>query len=239
VDFTTGHRYPGGQAIRVYRDLSEVPVFVRPGAVIPLDGGPRFKNGCPLPETLLFRVFAGGSGGCRVVEDNGRADYASDYRSVETRCEVEVHDGTAPGGEFIPWGMTVTVSPPVGDGTLIPQSRRYIIELVGVKDGPDEATAACEASYDAATRTLRLELAPDAIGGATLRWRGIPACPALDRAALFQAALLPLRMNNDDKDRVMRILATGASAAQRIAAWHCLKLPEAVFGRLMELELIR
>ena len=48
------------------------------------------------------------------------------------------------------------ISPPVGDGPLLPEGRRYVVELVGVRDLPDDATAAYEASYDAETRTLRL-----------------------------------------------------------------------------------
>ena len=79
-DFTTGHRYPGGQTLRVYRALSEVPIFARSGTVIPMDGAAHFPNGCPLPRTLLFKVFAGASGGCRVVEDDGKAGNAPDRR---------------------------------------------------------------------------------------------------------------------------------------------------------------
>ena len=134
--------------------------------------------------------------------------------------------------------MTVTISPPIGDSSLLPEERRYVVELVGVRDLPDDATAAYESSYDSATRTLQIELAPDALDGVTLRWRTIPAAPALDRTALFRRALLPLGMDNDDKDRVMRILKTAHTTAQRVAAWRCLDLPDPVFGRLLELETV-
>ncbi len=224
-DFTTGHRYPGGQAMRVYRALSELPIFVRPGTVIPMDGETRFPNGCPLPRTLLFRAFAGASGGCHVVEDNGRMPGSPEQRSVETRCALEVRNG-----------MTVTIFPPTGDRSLLPQGRRYAVELIGVRDLPDDATAAYEASYDPATRTLRLELDADAPDGVTLRWREAPVCPPLDKEAMLKEALLPLRMNNDDKDRVMRILKTAHASAQRLAAWRCLDLPDSVMGLLEELE---
>ena len=233
VDFTTGHRYPGGQVIRVYRPLSETPIFVRPGAVIPMDGASRFENGCPLPQTLLFRVFAGASGGCHVAEDNGKAENAPGYRAVRTRCTVEAGAQSA-----APGGMSVVIPPPDGDRKIIPENRRYVVELVGVQTAPDEANVAYEASYDAGSRTLRLALAPGALGGVALRWHSAPACPALDRTALFRTALQPLRMNNGDKDSVMHILKTGRSSAQRIAAWRCLALPESVFGRLVELELL-
>ena len=229
VEFTTGHRYPGGQFLRVYRTLSEAPVFVRPGTVIPMDGSERLKNGGPLPEVLRFRVFAGMSGGCHVAEDNGKSSRSPDYRAAETRCALDVRKD-----------MTLTVSPPTGAAELIPENRRCEVELVGVENRlPDEATGAYESIYDAETRTLRLIIKTPAKEGVTLRWHTAPACPELDRRALLRAALMNLRMANDDKDRVMRIHEEVTDSARRIAAWHCLELPESVLGRLEELEILR
>ncbi|MBR3273816.1 MAG: alpha-xylosidase [Clostridia bacterium] len=235
IDFTTGHRYPGGQALRAYRSLSEVPIFVRPGTVIPMDGADMIPNGGPLPETLLFRAFAGASGGCHVVEDNGKAQGNPDCRSAETRFAMDVRES-----------MTVMISPPLGDRTIIPENRRYVVELVGVENRlPDEATCALESSYDERTRTLRLELAADALTGATLRWRETPVCPPLDKKKMLEEALLQLRMNNDDKDRIMDIASAGSGPSTvkdgtcRIAAWRCLDLPDSVMGLLEELEIVR
>ncbi len=230
VDFTTGHRYSGGQFLRVYRTLSETPIFVGPGTVIPMDGSKTLENGGPLPEVLRFRAFAGMSGSCHVTEDNGKNPASPEYRMAETRCTLDVREG-----------MTLVVSMPVGDAGLIPGGRRYEIDLVGVEHRlPDEASSAYESSYDAETRTLRLIFDAAATRqGITLRWHAAPACPALDRAALLQSALLNLRMNNDDKDRVMEIFKTIEGGARRIAAWRCLDLPDSVMGLLEELEVIR
>ena len=228
VEFTSGRRYPGSQKLRAYRGLSEVPVFVRPGTVIPMDGAEHFANGCPLPGILLFKAFGGASGGCHVIEDNGKARNSADYRQVETRCLIEERDST-----------TVMISPPIGEASLLPEHRRYVVELVGVENRlPDEATCAYEASYDPHTRTLSLTLDAKALTGATLRWHGPLACPPLDRLALLREALLPLRMNNDDKDRIMAIAARCESGVRRVAAWRCLNLPDSVMGMLEELELL-
>ena len=48
--------------------------------------------------------------------------------------------------------------------------------------------------------------------------------------------LQPLRMNNDDKDRTMRIRGTVRDPVCLIAAWCCLDLPDPVMGMLEELE---
>lgn len=227
VDFATGRRYIGGQCLRMYRPLDQMPVFVRPGTVIPMDGSDVVGNGCPLPEVLLFRAFAGGSGSCHVTEDNGKLERSADYRGVETCCVLDVREG-----------MTLMISPPVGDVSLIPERRRYVVELVGVEDRlPDDATCDYSVSYDTDGRTLRIGLSADAIGGATLRWRRALACPPLDRRTMLPEALRHLRMNNEDKDRIMRIAARGASTAARITAWRCLELPDSVMGMLEEMEM--
>ena len=222
VDFFTGLRYPGGQTLRVYRGLADVPVFVRPGTILPLDGGERLENGGALPKALLFRAFAGASGACDVIEDgeDGR-------RRCVTRCAMEAGDG-----------LTVTIAPPDGDAALIPEGRSCSIELVGVENRlPDEASCAFDSTYDAETRTLRLALAAPAKDGAVLRWSRVPACPAPDRLARLQAALQPLRIAFDDKDRIMQIAANCETAAHRLAAWRCVDLADSVLGLLAELEL--
>lgn len=229
VEFTTGHRYPGGQSLRVYRGLADVPIFVRPGTVIPMDGADIPENGCPLPETLLFRAFAGASGGCHVVEDNGKAQGAPDLSRVETRFVMDHRES-----------MIVMISPPLGDRTIIPENRRYVIELVGVENRlPDEAMCALESSYDTRTRTLRLELGADALTGVTLRWGEAPVYPPLDKKVMLEEALLPLRMNNDDKDKIMGIASRIADGPCRVAAWRCLDLPDSVMGLLEEMEIVR
>jgi len=227
VEFTTGRRYTGGQFLRVYRTLSEAPAFVRPGTVISMDGSPRLHNGCPLPEVLRFRVFAGAGGSCAVIEDNGRALGSPDYRQAQTRCALELAEG-----------MTVTISPPMGAAGLTPEERRYEVELVGVENRlPDEASGDYEAGYDGRTRTLRIAFRAPAPEGATLVWHRAPGSPETDRAAVLLEALMPLRMNNDDKDRVVDIARRVSTGVGRIAAWRCLDLPDAVMGLLEELEL--
>lgn len=228
VDFTTGLRYPGGQCLRLYRTLDQAPVFIRPGTAIPMDGALAPQNGGPLPRALRFRVFAGASGGGRVLEDNGKAQYSPDCRTAQTRCALDVRED-----------MTLMISPPLGEADLIPADRRYQVELVGVEDRlPDEATCAYDAAYDAETRTLKLSLSAGAAEGAALIWRKAPACPPLDKAALVRKALLNLRMNNDDKDRIMRIIRQVPAGARRVAAWRCLDLPASVMGLLEELEVV-
>ena len=72
-----------------------------------------------------------------------------------------------------------------------------------------------------------------------MRWRETPACPPLDKKKMLQEALLPLRMKNDDKDRIMGIASSVADGTCRMAAWRCLDLPDSVMGLLEEMEVVR
>ena len=226
VDFFTGRRYTGGQRLKVYRPLSGMPVFVRPGTIVPMDGAFAPANGCPLPEQLTFRIFAGASGDYTLVEDNGCRPGAPEYRRCETRCAIEENGG-----------LTLRIDAAQGDASLLPENRKLSIELVDVANAlPDEASCGFTSTYDPQTRTLTLAL--DAAPGeaVTLRWSAYPECPALDRPALTHRLLLPIHMSNPDKDRMLEIAQTVEKPERRLAAYLTFDLPDGLIGALAELE---
>ena len=229
VDFFTGHRYAGGQRMKVFRPLSGMPVFVRPGTIVPMDADPAPENGCPLPRALCFRVFAGRDGAYTLIEDDGGRPGDDRRRSVETRCAVEYGDG-----------MTLRVFPAEGAVGLLPTDRRVVIELVGVGDAPpDDVSCDYSARYDPDTRTLTLALAASPAEGATLRWRRAPACPAPDLPALLYRLLLPIRMENVVKDAMLDIARTVPTPERRLAAWMRFDLPAGLPEALAEIESLR
>lgn len=72
VDAARGLVLQGGGWMTVQYTLEEVPVFVRPGTVIPEQSyTPRLKSGS-YPD-LVFRVYAGKEGSCDVYEDDGES----------------------------------------------------------------------------------------------------------------------------------------------------------------------
>ena len=101
---------------------------------------------------------------------------------------------------------------------------------------PDEADCGFGARYDAETRTLTLSLDAKPGEGATLVWHRCPACPALDRPAMLHALLLPVRMSNADKDRMLEIARRVSRPEHRLAAWMTFDLPAGLLGALTELE---
>ena len=229
VDFFTGRRYAGGQRMRVYRSIHHIPVFVRPGTVIPLDGAQTPENGCPLPMQLSFRVFAGASGEGAAIEDNGARPGSKEYRRVETRCTITEGEG-----------LTVSIAPACGACERISQERRLAIEIVGIDNvAPDEASCPYETDYDPGTRTLKIRFDVDGVEGATVSWRKYPACPELNMADMVHRLLLPVSMKNAVKDRMLTIAKEISAPERRLAAYMTHELPEGLMGALMELECVR
>ena len=209
--------------------IGQTPPIPLTGTVVPMGGDFAPVNGCPLPKAVTFRAFAGASGEGVLIEDNGCRPGTPAYRRCQTRLALEEGDG-----------LTLRLLPAEGATELIPAERRVSVELVGVSNAlPDEADCGCTADYDGATHTLKLALDVKPGAGATLRWRRRPACPPLDRPAMVHALLLPIRMANADKDRMLEIAQTVTQPERRLASWMTLDLPDGLIGALAELEYVK
>lgn len=73
-DFFTGQRYNGDVEIKVFREITEMPVFARAGAIIPMDKNP-LKNE-EVPSEIVWKIFPGADGQYVLLED-GRKTTAS------------------------------------------------------------------------------------------------------------------------------------------------------------------
>jgi len=116
-DFFTGRRYKGGKALRIYRDLFTMPVFVKAGGIIPManDG---IKNSTDNPENLKIRVFGGCNNTFELYEDDGISTNYEKESFAKTKFELK--DKV----EFI-------IYSPEGDKGVIPENRSYTVEFNG------------------------------------------------------------------------------------------------------------
>lgn len=71
-DYWTGHRYKGGQHIMVHAPLHKMPIFVKAGAVIPVESLKQHADEQP-NDTLLVNIYGGASGKStyQLYEDDG------------------------------------------------------------------------------------------------------------------------------------------------------------------------
>lgn len=225
TDFFTGLCYRGGRLLTMYRPLESMPVLVKAGTILPMDGEEIPRNGAPLPETVLLRVFTGADGEASLMEDNGLHPADPAYRQVVTT--MKLHHGN---------GLTLEIHPAQGETALLPPKRRYLVEMNHfARLLPQESSCAYEANYDEASRCLRLTLDTDAATGASLCWRGAAEMPALDWLEHLQALLMPAAIPFDLKDTVMRMARESAASEDFLAQLHMLSLPESLFGAVLEL----
>ena len=69
-DFFSGEAHEGGQWLTIYADQSQIPVFAKAGAIIPMDVENQ-ENGVRLPSLLQIKFFAGADGSYQLYEDDG------------------------------------------------------------------------------------------------------------------------------------------------------------------------
>nr|WP_230579322.1 hypothetical protein [Lactococcus lactis] len=65
--FFTGQRYDGNVSLKVYREITEIPVFAKAGAIIPLDKNPLKKE--EIPSEIIWKIFPGADGEYTLLED--------------------------------------------------------------------------------------------------------------------------------------------------------------------------
>lgn len=110
VDFDTGIRYAGNRYFQAYREMANMPVFVKAGSVIPLN--PDFMAPAEtLPTILKLKIFVGADGSYELVEyhDGQLATTTFTWQESEQQLTIQVTD----------------------PAHLIPADRSYESELVG------------------------------------------------------------------------------------------------------------
>ena len=123
ADLFTGLIYEGGRRINLYREIDKIPVLVKSGGIIPMDGRDE-GNGIDNPEYLEIYVCAGGDGEFTLWEDDGRESEFREEIWAQTKIRYQ-------------WGedANLVLCAPEGDLTVLPDKRRYRLHILGVSEG--------------------------------------------------------------------------------------------------------
>ena len=111
-DFFTGAIYTGDRMMTLYRDIENIPVFAKAGAIVPLADDARADLN---PKSVTLRVFAGANGAFEMYEDDG---VSLESASVRTNIALDWEKGA----------LTLKVE---GDVSLLPETRTWNIECIG------------------------------------------------------------------------------------------------------------
>lgn len=121
-DIYTGVMYDGGRMLDMYRDLNSIPVLTKAGSILPLTDEIRATEAVKNPTSLRLKVFAGADGTFELYEDDNETCAYEDGDCVKTRFEY-CEQGT----------VELDIHPAEGNLALIPEKRRYTVELIGFK----------------------------------------------------------------------------------------------------------
>jgi alpha-glucosidase len=129
MEWSTGARYQGPQAIERNYALDEVPVFLKAGAIIPMQPKMKFSNEMPV-DPLILTIFPGGASSTRLYEDVGNSLGYKNHESTWTAISTETPNATT---------LIVRVKPVEGSYPGMPTERGYEVRLFEVWP-PDSVT---------------------------------------------------------------------------------------------------
>jgi len=117
-DFWRGARHEGPGGVTLEAPLERLPLLVRAGAIVPLGPVIQHTGERPIDEITLL-IYPDGATSFELYEDDGRSNAYRRGHHALTRfeCVAGLTD------------VTVRISEPVGDRSVVPAGRRYLVRL--------------------------------------------------------------------------------------------------------------
>ena len=119
-DMFTGTVYEGGQMTDMWRTISDMPVLMKAGAIVPMTNMDEYSNTVKNPNALDVLVFPAGNGHFTLWEDEG--DTVADKDENWASTELTYADG-----QF-------TISKADGNPSVIPEARSWNVTFCSVEN---------------------------------------------------------------------------------------------------------
>ncbi len=183
MEWSTGARYLGPQAIERNYALEEVPVFLKAGAIIPMQPQMKFSNEKPV-DPLILTIFPGGASALRLYEDAGNSLGYKNHEAAWTHVSTETPDATT---------LVVRVQPVEGSYPGMPTERGYEVRLFETWP-PDSVTFNGQ--------TIAYNADPDASAGWRYDGDSLTTIIRLPRIPLTTAVKLTVKISSDKAARL-------------------------------------
>ncbi|MDY5730460.1 MAG: glycoside hydrolase family 31 protein [Eubacteriales bacterium] len=121
-DFFTGKRYQGDGFISLFRDIENIPVLAKAGAIVPLTDELQANQN---PSILRVRIFPGANNTYTLYEDDNQNHV---QKALYTHFALDYANAS----------FSITQE---GDVSIAPANRSYILEFVGFADLQCEGAA--------------------------------------------------------------------------------------------------
>jgi alpha-glucosidase (family GH31 glycosyl hydrolase) len=122
TDIFNGRIYEGGKWVKLYRDLDSIPVLASAGAIVPMYASAD-SNDLTLDQPLEIHVWRG-NGAFELYEDDGETNAYRQGAYAITKFTVTEDDT----------GIHFVIHPPVGDGSILPKERQFILRFRDLLD---------------------------------------------------------------------------------------------------------
>ncbi len=122
IEWYSGARLEGPQVVQRHYTLDEIPIFVRAGAVIPMQSVKQ-KADIENVNPLVLRIFPSQNGSASVYEDQGNSDSYRDGQCSRTEVSYHTENNRI---------MRIMIDPAVGSYPGMNKSRSYIVQLMNV-----------------------------------------------------------------------------------------------------------
>jgi alpha-glucosidase (family GH31 glycosyl hydrolase) len=229
IDFFSGRVYDGGRKLPLYRDLQQIPVLAKAGAIIPMADLAEYTSSVGNPLQMELRVFAGADGRFQLWEDAG--DTAEDRD--EHWCVT---------GMTLEWGREAvfTIHPAEGNTAALPERRSWKLVFMGCAEAGVTVTAggtqfAAETGYDEASHALTV-IVPEL--GVTesleVTWTGARVAVNRVEEEIFHL-LDTAQIRFELKEQIYRLVKETASPAAVLASLASLELEAPLYGALCEI----
>ncbi|MDE7266756.1 MAG: glycoside hydrolase family 31 protein [Lachnospiraceae bacterium] len=185
IDLFTGMIYEGGRTLDLYRGLDKIPVLVKCGGIVVLDGRGEGNN-IDNPDFLEIYLCAGDAeGGFALWEDNGNAAEFREEDWADTKMK------------YIP-GETAEfqVNAVCGNSEVLPDARKYRLVVMGTDRGIVPKV------YAAQTEVKEVSCSYDEEKGATII--GLPYI-AVNKDIVVKLTNMQMHQNQK-KNRVFQFL---------------------------------
>jgi alpha-glucosidase (family GH31 glycosyl hydrolase) len=117
-DFWSGARHEGPGGVTLEAPLDRLPLLVRAGAIVPLGPVVQHTGERPLDEITLL-IYPHGATSFELYDDDGRSNAYREGHHALTRFECVAGSKE----------VTVRLGEPVGDRSVVPPGRRYLVRL--------------------------------------------------------------------------------------------------------------
>jgi len=121
-DFFNNRKYEGRRTITMFRDMYEMPAFVKAGGIIPMAKLTHI-NDIENPENMKIKVFAGADNSFTLYEDDGETTSYKNGAFATTKMSLTWSNNPS----FV-------IEKPQGDSAFITANRNFDIEFIGIED---------------------------------------------------------------------------------------------------------